>query len=209
MQPPPDRPHRDKRRRPQHIQPAVPIPPPPARSLHAHQRPVLPSTSTHSSYQDVSTPLVPGPGGINVPANARDPSGNYIYLPPHELTALQQQIPLPAPPSYPSQPPLPYQGSPTGAPVGIPGAAERQVNGSVNADGAADDVEPAQEPPLNRRAGATGQALSAGPTIQEDSNGDRRIVSSASAENANAESLQQQEPGRHGTEDARRSAVAS
>ena len=81
------------------------------------------------------------------------------------------------------------------------------MNGSVNADGAADDVEHAQEPPINRGAGATGQALSAGPSIQENPNGDRRIVSSASAENANAESVQQQEFGRHGIEDARRSAV--
>ena len=49
-------------------------------------------------------------------------------------------------------------------------------------------------PPVNRLAGAAGEALSAGPTVKEDANGDRRVVSSSpAAENANAESSQHQQ----------------
>ena len=194
-QPPPDRPHRDKRRRQQPLQPAGP-PLPSAQSSYPQQRAVLPTNIPYPderTQHDNGPPLVPGPGGINVPANARDQSGAYLYLPPHELAALQQPVPPPPPPSsYAAQPPPQYQGSPPGAPVGIPGAAERQVNGSMNPDGAPNEPTREQAPPVDREAGTTGEPLSAGPAIQEDANGGRRVTSSTSADNTNVESEQQE-----------------
>ena len=44
-----------------------------------------------------------------------------------------------------------------------------------------------REQGLNREAGAMGEPLSAGPTIREDVNGERKIVS---AENGNAEHVE-------------------
>ena len=75
--------------------------------------------------------------------------------------------------------------------------------------GAADEREPEQEAPVSREAGATGEALSAGPAIKEDANGDRRIVSSVSAENGNVETEQQTENSRRGSEGGAFTAVNS
>lgn len=118
-----------------------------------------------------SVPLVPGPNGISVPANARDSEGRFLYVPPHELAALQQ--PTNPPPSYPAHPP-PQYGSPYGAPVGVPGGAERH-----SSNGLKQEATEEREPPINRANG------------EPDANGDRRVVSSTSADNhANAESEQ-------------------
>ena len=124
-------------------------------------------------------PHVPGPGGVTVPANATDADGRYIYS--AEIAAQQGHLP----PIY-AAPPLPH-GSPYGAPVGVPGAAPRQTNG-MDHDGV-DDRE--RDAPVSRGSGTTGEALSAGPVIKEDANGDRKIISSVSAEHANVESVQE------------------
>ena len=127
------------------------------------------------SQPDAGTvPLVPGPGGINVPANARTEDGRYIYVP-------QQGYP----------PPQPLQhGSPYGAPPsGLPGGTDRHVNG-MNMDGA-DDREREREPHVSREAGVVGEAAGAGPPIREDANGERRVVYSPPADSANAEHEQQ------------------
>ena len=68
--------------------------------------------------------------------------------------------------------------SPYGAPVGVPGAAERQMNGG------------GPSPSINREAGAMGEPLIAGPAAVEHLNGDRRITSSSNTESANVESGQ-------------------
>ncbi|KAK3696908.1 hypothetical protein LTR37_017738 [Vermiconidia calcicola] len=181
-QPPQDRPHRDKRRR--HM-PPYQGPPPPGPNLHTHQPP--PSYMPHSFNRVPSQaetggmPMMPG-------------SGAYM---PHEPAVQQQQFPAaPSVPSYPAHPPhqqhgSPY-GAPVGAPVGVPGAAERHVNGNSNFD-RPENRERGHDAPFNRGAGATGESLAAGPNMREDANGERRIMSSASAGNANAESEQQQQ----------------
>lgn len=145
----------------------------------------MPRVPSQAERDDV--PLVPGPDGVNVPANATDADGRYIYVPPQELQQRQ------APPSYPAHPP-PQQGSPYEARTSIPGGSDRQTNGAnLN-----DPDERERDAPINRAAGAAGEALSAGPSIQEDSNGERKIISSTSAENANAESEQRETSGSTG-----------
>jgi hypothetical protein len=64
-------------------------------------------------------------------------------------------------------------------------------SGQLASPSAARESDPARDAPVNRSAGVTGEALAAGPTIAEGTNGDRRIVSPSSAENANAEIEQQ------------------
>ena len=127
---------------------------------------------------------------MSVPANAVDDAGRYIYLPPHDLAALHQQHQGPT-----SIPPQPHpHGSPYGAPVGVPGASDRRMNG-MNLDGAADEE---REAPVNREAGAAGEALSAGPTIVENANGERMVVPSASTESGNAQAERRETSGEGG-----------
>ena len=100
---------------------------------------------------------------------AGPPGGSYMYQPQHDGPPMQP------PATY--APPMPHS-SPYGAPVGVPGAAERQMNGG------------GPSPSIKREAGATGEPLSAGPAVVEQPNGDRRVLSSSSAENANVEGEQ-------------------
>lgn len=101
-----------------------------------------------------------------MPANAVTEDGQYVYVPQTGYQARQ----APPPPPYPSAQ-LPVQhGSPYGAPVGVPGAATMHVNGVD------DRVEQAG---INRGEGVAGEAFSAGPTMREDANGDRKIVPSS------------------------------
>ena len=116
-----------------------------------------------------------------MPIAAGTPTGAYTYPPQYEGAG------MPQPPSFP----LPPQGSPYGAPVGIPGAADRQLNGS----GQLHSPSIPRETPVNRTAGVTGEALSAGPAIIEQANGERKVLSPTPPENANAEPEQQD---RHG-----------
>lgn len=77
-----------------------------------------------------------------------------MYPPQHDGPPMQP------PTAY--APPIPHS-SPYGAPVGVPGAAERQMNGG------------GPSPSINRGE----------PTAE--ANGDRSILSSSSTENANVE----------------------
>ncbi|KAK5127907.1 hypothetical protein LTR85_005024 [Meristemomyces frigidus] len=167
--PPPDRPHRDKRRRhgmpsgaPESIQPAHPThasPYGPAQTPQLQRGPSDPAANP---------PMVQGPGGFPIRANALTADGQYIYVPaehPHTQT-----------PAYPMpQAPLPH-GSPYGPPIGVPGAATH-MNGMGGMDGADD----ADQPNINRSEGVTGEALSAGPRNREGTNGDRVILPSDAA----------------------------
>lgn len=118
-----------------------------------------------------------------VAANAITSDGNYIYA--SDLAGMQEPGQA-ATPGYPSGPaPLPH-GSPYGAPVGVPGTGRTHVNG-MDLDDAADRK---RELPVNRESDSTGEALSAGPTIREDLNGERRILPS-STENVNMSTDQQ------------------
>lgn len=107
-----------------------------------------------------------------------------MYMPPGQTPQST------GPPPYQAPPP---QSSPYGAPVGVPGAADRQMNGSGAVD-STNERPPSHETPINRGAGATGEALSAGPAITELSNGDRRVASPSSADNANADAEKQDNP---------------
>jgi hypothetical protein len=64
-------------------------------------------------------------------------------------------------------------------------------SGQLASPSATRETDAARDAPMNRSAGVTGEALTAGPTITEGANGDRRIVSPSSAENADAEMEQQ------------------
>ncbi|TKA64734.1 hypothetical protein B0A55_11115 [Friedmanniomyces simplex] len=91
----------------------------------------------------------------------------------------QHSVPLVPVPSTPGYGP-PQHGSPHCAPVGVPGAtaAHAQPNGHHGYDGAADEREPLPhvQANANRSERATGEALSAGPAMREESNGEGRIV---------------------------------
>jgi hypothetical protein len=104
-----------------------------------------------------------------IPLTSREQDNSYAYPP--------QQ----APPLYAAQP-VPIPASPYGAQ-----AQGREVNGS-NLDGPDERDRERDHAPTNRTASATGEALSAGPAIQEDANGDRKMLSPTSAGHANAES---------------------
>ncbi|EMC98895.1 hypothetical protein BAUCODRAFT_31170 [Baudoinia panamericana UAMH 10762] len=169
--PPLDRPHRDKRRR-HHapsggsiVPPQQPVPiaaypgPASAPPLQPRLLPLDPSAAAGSP------PLVPGPGGVMVPANAVNQDGQYIYLPSTDHP-LQHPAALPPPPlgHLPSQHESPY-----GPPTGVPTTARAHLNGTST-----EEHEP--QPNINRSEAATGEALTAGPTIREEASGERRIV---------------------------------
>lgn len=178
--PPADRPSRDKRRRPAPTHPSTQGP---SASSHAHQAmPYVPSQP-----DPAAVPIMLGPGGSYVSASGRDENARYRYVPPQGLVPLQQHIQPPSNFSY--QPP--QQSGRARAPVGLPSGPDRRVNG-MSLDGTADP-----EAIISREAGAVGEALSAGHTTMQDVNGERRVVSSSSAEDANAE-IEKQEDSRGG-----------
>ncbi|TKA29855.1 hypothetical protein B0A50_03219 [Salinomyces thailandicus] len=109
VSPPPDRPHRDKRRR-HGVAPSEQPPP-------THQSPYGPASGAPPFQRTPSdhsrAPQIPaGSGGHSTQTNAGPQDGHYSYAPSNE------QAP---PQSTPHYPPLGH-GSPYGAPVGVPGA---------------------------------------------------------------------------------------
>ena len=153
-----------------------------------------PSSHTHPPPMPPTLPSQHGPMG-------------YPYPPPHAGGPMMQQ----PPPTYPA--PFP-QTSPYGAPVGIPGAAERQLNGSSatptitnsyigrETDSAREGhsalegrAGPGGGSAQGRAAGSTGEdataarsaSNAAAPSITGLANGERRNISSSSVENANAD----------------------
>ncbi|KAK1053630.1 hypothetical protein LTR12_017184 [Friedmanniomyces endolithicus] len=190
VEPPPERPHRDKRRRPE--RPLAPHHHPSTSHSHQQQPQLQPSPSNAMQAYPLAslqrlTPnavpkfMVPGPSGEMVAANAVSPEGHLLWLPPVQLAAIppQHSVPLVPVPSTPGYGP-PQHGSPHCAPVGVPGAtaAHAQPNGRHGYDGAADEREPLPhvQANANRSERATGEALSAGPAMREESNGEGRIV---------------------------------
>ncbi|TKA50622.1 hypothetical protein B0A55_12515, partial [Friedmanniomyces simplex] len=191
QEPPPERPHRDKRRRPErplaphhhpsnshsHQQPP-PLQPSPSHAMQAYPLASLQRLPSNA----VPKYMVPSPTGEMMAANAVTPEGHLLWLPPAQLAAIPPQhgVPLVPVPSTPGYGP-PQHGSPYGAPVGMPGATapHGQPNGHQGFDGAADEQEPPTQPQanVNRSERATGETLSAGPAMREEANGERRVVS--------------------------------
>ena len=169
--PPPDRPHRDKRRR---LDPALSMQRPPSGlpSQPAQYQPLPPATRVPSQVERDGLPPAHPPQPLNssaspVDAYARPPSqAHHQHHPPPNQHA----------PSYPQSSPYHVRGSMSSAPDG-------QVNGA-NPD--AFD-ERASHTRVSQSAGTAGEALSAGPAIREDANGERRIVSSLPTADANVE----------------------
>ena len=143
-QPPPDRPHRDKRRRPL---PPAPAAPTPSGSSHSHQ----PAPFLMSQAQRIpSQPETSAP----TPDYAMPNQRQYT----HEYALLSQQ----AMPTYQHPPPVPIPPLPA-SPYGRP-PRERRMNGD-NLDSTMDfDYSRQRNPaPISRDGGATGEPLSAGP----------------------------------------------
>ena len=163
QQPPPDRPHRDRRR----TQGSGPEPVLP--SHLPHQSPYGPQHSAQFERQPsdmtaVAAPMVPGPGGYPVPANAISVDGQYIYIPPSEHPTLRQQQSGQAP-GYPMPPaPLPH------------------MNGMHSIDGVDDRQH--DHPAMSRPESSAGEI----PHQSSRPNGasDRRILPSSSDPSANA-----------------------
>ncbi|KAK0366998.1 hypothetical protein LTR02_003508 [Friedmanniomyces endolithicus] len=185
--PPPERPHRDKRRRPD--RPLAPHHHPSNSHSHQQQPHLQPSPAQGMQAYPLASlqrlPLnaapkymVPGPNGEMMAANAVSPEGHLLWLPPAQLAAIppQHSIPLVPVPSTSGFGP-PRHSSQYGAPLGIPGdtAPHTQPNGHHGFDGAADERDHAQAN-VNRSEPTTGILDSAGPSIREDSNGERRIA---------------------------------
>ncbi|KAK4541307.1 hypothetical protein LTR36_008065 [Oleoguttula mirabilis] len=128
--PPPDRPHRDKRRR-HGMPPGAPDSSQPSHPTHAspYGPQQTPQLQRGPSDPAGNPPMVQGPGGFPIRANALTSDGQYIYVPPAEHAQSQA-------PAYPMPPaPLPH-GSPYGPPIGVPGAAPTHMNGMSADDGA-------------------------------------------------------------------------
>ncbi|KAK5130129.1 hypothetical protein LTR08_002469 [Meristemomyces frigidus] len=176
QQPPPDRPHRDRRRtqgmpsggldsvQPSHL---------PQQSPYGPQQPA--QFDRRASDMAAAAPMVTGPGGYPVRANAMVADGQYIYVPHSEHPTLRQSQSGQAP-GYPMPPaPLPH-GSPYGAPVGVPGAATH-MNGMHGMDGADDRHD---HPNINRSESGAGEVVSGGPAMRQNGTSDRRILPSSS-----------------------------
>lgn len=136
--PPPDRPHRDKRKR-------------------ASTNPRVPSLGQQPShgysgleYQEQPTPMPPaatqfplvpaGPGGPMVPANAMQ-DGQYVFIPPEHLAAIEHQRLAHGVQGPPQPAPLPpHQINPYGAPARLPGSVPQHA-GHMVLDGV-DDRRP-------------------------------------------------------------------
>ncbi|TKA40505.1 hypothetical protein B0A54_08962 [Friedmanniomyces endolithicus] len=185
VEPPPERPHRDKRRRPD--RPLAPHHHPSNSHSHQQQPHLQPSLAQGMQAYPLASlqrlPLnavpkymVPGPNGEMMAANAVSPEGHLLWLPPAQLAAIppQHSVPLVPVPSTPGSGP-PQHGSQYGAPLGIPGATapHAQPNGHQGFDGAADERDHGQVN-ANRPEPATGIPLPAGPSTREGSNGERR-----------------------------------
>ncbi|KAK3676248.1 hypothetical protein LTR78_003998 [Recurvomyces mirabilis] len=162
--PPLERPHRDKRRQTNEERPmsgggVVPILQPHPSSLgHAHAQHVSP-------YAQQIPPTQRAPSD---PQNlgALNPSYGSTYSPPHQPTARPTS-------SYGH----PSHESPYRAPVGMPGATvSTQIN---NIDGTTEEAAPSS---FDRAESVTGQALTAGPRIRADRNGERRAVAEDNVE---------------------------
>lgn len=143
-QPPPDRPHRDKRRR-QNPATSSTLPP---------LIPALPKPSSQSSQPPQHQTRSESDPSQPPPANAAATDAERRAFLPQDLAATSEQ-----------QANGPTHSSPPRPPSGIPGI----INGM---DGTVD-----RNPSINREAGAAGEAVSAGPTITEDANGERQIIS--------------------------------
>lgn len=104
-------------------------------------------------------------------------------VPPNAVPMDGEYVPRqPLPPGYPAAPP-PHQ-SPYGAQVPLPLPVLMEMNG-MNFDNAHDRermLEAAErERALISRGGATaGEAMATGPTMGENGNGERRVLSSSS-----------------------------
>ncbi|KAK0255153.1 hypothetical protein B0A54_16295 [Friedmanniomyces endolithicus] len=181
-EPPPERPHRDKRRRPD--RPLAPHHHPSNSHSHQQQPHLQPSPAQGMQAYPLASlqrlPLnavpkymVPGSNGEMMAANAVSPEGHLLWLPPAQLAAIppQHSIPLMPVPSTPGFGPPPHS-SQFGAPLGIPGATapHTQPNGHHGFDGAADERDHAQAN-VN-----TPETVSAGAPIRDESNGERRTA---------------------------------
>lgn len=155
--PPPDRPYRDKRRR---RPSAAPVPPP-----NTFQQSTFSfSAAPGSAGASTGVPLVPGPGGQLVAANAVHDDNHYGYS---ESIAQQSARPPPPPAPLPHGSPYTQPGPPTGIPSS---AATRSTNGL---DGER-DVEARS---MDRGAGAVGEPVGVAPTVAEE-DGERKIIPS-------------------------------
>ncbi|KAK3066679.1 hypothetical protein LTR53_016874 [Teratosphaeriaceae sp. CCFEE 6253] len=186
-EPPPERPHRDKRRRherplapqqgssahsqgpmtqPQQMQspsqvmqaPTHAQPAPPPYPATGLQR--LPSYPTQGDPADIRSL------GEMMPANAVTSDGRPVYVPPHQLAAVPPPIAMQTVP-----PSAGYGGSPYGAPVGIPGATQHAANGHHGFDGATDKREAG-------RGGGGGRPehLGGGAGMREEESSERRMT---------------------------------
>jgi len=110
-----------------------------------------PPATLQSQSSSGEPPLVPGPQGAMVRANAIDnATGRYTWIPPEHLPAQHPPPPRPLPES-------PY-GPVSSAPVGVPGS----TNATLGID-------------TDRESGVVAEAVRAGPRISEGANGERRI----------------------------------
>lgn len=104
--------------------------------------------------------------------------GAYMH-PPEYAAPAQHQPQQPPPPSNSYNHSSPY-AAPTPRPVvAAPRSNERRQAAGEHAremDGYADGNQGSSA--VSRQAGATGEALSAGPAVREDANGERRVASS-------------------------------
>lgn len=118
--------------------------------------PSAPAASSNSHAQQ-STPSIPPTSAAGVPVGARDPESRYG-------DAGEGSTPAPT----------------TAQPAETPASSHEnnEQRGQVNGNSYEGDREQ-DVAPTNRAAGVTGEALTAGPGIEEDANGERRIVSSA------------------------------
>lgn len=162
--PPPDRPHRDKRRRPNHV------------SSHAHSTlptsqpsfAAAPTSRNSDPHAAAGTPLATAPGGQPGAANTVTEDSRYTFVDNSGLP--------------PSQPSVLSQGSPYGLPPGGPGKTPSHSNGL-------NGVDEREGVAISRQSGAVGEAMGVGPAIVEE-NGERKVLPSA-AESADIAGQQQ------------------
>lgn len=161
-QPPVDRPHRDKRRRHNPpVQPAGSILPSHQPQSGVPRQPSDPQRFAQPDPLPSQTYAVRGGGGGYLPA----PEYGAPPQAPPPANAYGQSSP------YASQTPRPV--------VGAPRSHERRSTSGPDPrdlDGAADGEQGSSA--VSRPAGATGEALSAGPAVREGPNGERRVASS-------------------------------
>jgi len=164
-QPPPDRPHRDKRKRlDQSIQRTQRLSSGQNNHTAAFAAPPaaqqLPSQSEHEASNDQArseaATISPYP---------------FAQPPAHQDTQARRQTPLFYPPDIRNAPPpnsSPYESA--------------RPSSQPHTDGLNPPTSYDRDISVNRTSGATGEALSAGPTMHEDANGERRIQPGSAAE---------------------------